>query len=199
MGEEAEARAPATGSRWRSARTYRRLGLLALVVAVAVASILLSTRLDITKQAGYPTVALLSFFSSASLFLPVPGLAVPCGAVGIAALSPVPVALLAATGMTLGELTGYLAGYSGRSVIGRGRTYQKMVEWTRRRGGWVLFVFAVIPNPFFDAAGMAAGALRYPVWRFLAVIWCGKLVKTLAVAYACAYSLQGVIRWFHLD
>ena len=197
MGEGSEARAPAPSSRWRSGRTYRRLAVLALVVAVAVASILLSTRLDITKQAGYPAVALLSFFSSASLFLPVPGLAVVCAA-GYA-LSPIAVALLAATGMALGELTGYLAGFSGRGFIARGRMYQKLEEWMRRRGGWVLFVFAVIPNPFFDAAGMAAGALRYPVWRFLAVIWCGKLVKTLAVTYTCAYSLHGVLRWFHLD
>jgi uncharacterized membrane protein YdjX (TVP38/TMEM64 family) len=101
--------------------------------------------------------------------------------------------------MTLGELTGYLAGYSGRGFITRGQTYQKLEGWMRRRGGWVLFVFAVVPNPFFDAAGVAAGALRYPVWRFLAIIWCGKLVKMLAVSYACAYGLHGVLRWFHLD
>ena len=55
-------------------------------------------------------------------------------------------------------------------------------------GGLVLFILSVVPNPFFDAAGIAAGALRYPVWRFLGLVWMGKTLKYLGTAYACNYG-----------
>ena len=65
-----------------------------------------------------------------------------------------------------------------------------------RWGAITLFLFAVIPNPFFDVAGLAAGGLRYPVRRFLVVVWAAKIIKILAVGYACGYGLQLVIDFF---
>jgi len=41
----------------------------------------------------------------------------------------------------------------------------------------------------FGLAGIAAGVLRYPVLRFLPFCWQGKTIKTLAFAFAGAYSL----------
>ncbi len=193
MKEEAGASAPASRPWWKDRRNRTRLAILAAVLAVVVGSIVLSERLGILSTVGYPAVALLSFFSSASLFLPVPGLAAVCAA-GYA-LSPSLVALLAAAGMALGELTGYFVGVSGRGFLEKRNTYLRMEGWMRRHGGWVLFIFSVIPNPFFDLAGMAAGALHYPIWRFLAIIYAGKLVKTLAVAYGCAYGVEAIVRW----
>ena len=49
----------------------------------------------------------------------------------------------------------------------------------------LLFVVSLIPNPIFDVVGISAGALRYPIWRFLAVVWAGKVFKFLVFAYAC--------------
>jgi membrane protein YqaA with SNARE-associated domain len=47
-----------------------------------------------------------------------------------------------------------------------------------------IFGLAAIPNPFFDFAGIAAGALRFPVWQFLFWSFLGKTVKMLFFAYA---------------
>ncbi|RLC74997.1 MAG: hypothetical protein DRI61_15635, partial [Chloroflexi bacterium] len=57
-------------------------------------------------------------------------------------------------------------------------------------GALVIFILSVIPNPFFDLAGMAAGVSRFPLWRFLLACWLGKTVKTTAVAFAGYYSIS---------
>ena len=68
-----------------------------------------------------------------------------------------------------------------------------------RRRGWVLlFLISVIPNPIFDIIGVAAGALRYPLWRFLAVVCVGKLIKFVTFAYACTYSIGWITELFGL-
>jgi membrane protein DedA with SNARE-associated domain len=48
----------------------------------------------------------------------------------------------------------------------------------------------MVPNPFFDLAGIAAGSLRYPVWRFLLFCWLGKTIKTTLVAFAGSQSIE---------
>ena len=44
--------------------------------------------------------------------------------------------------------------------MGEGRVSRRLVVWMRRRGWLLLFLMAFIPNPFFDLAGVTAGALR---------------------------------------
>ena len=50
-------------------------------------------------------------------------------------------------------------------------------------GLWALFVLAAIPNPFFDLAGIVAGATEVPIYKYLIVVWFGKLIKFSAFAY----------------
>ena len=50
----------------------------------------------------------------------------------------------------------------------------------------------------FDVAGIAAGALRYSLWKFLGVVWIGKLMKFLIIAYACTYSIEWLTGVFGL-
>ena len=54
------------------------------------------------------------------------------------------------------------------------------------------FVISAVPNPLFDVAGIAAGALRYPLWRYFVFVGLGKQVKFFMVAYGCHYSVQGL-------
>jgi membrane protein DedA with SNARE-associated domain len=101
-------------------------------------------------------------------------------------LPPVLVGLAAGAGSALGELSGYLAGFGGRAVIERHDVYDRMERTMRRAGGITIFVLSLIPNPLVDLAGIAAGALRYPVWRFLLICWLGKTIKCTLVAWAGA-------------
>jgi membrane protein YqaA with SNARE-associated domain len=104
-------------------------------------------------------------------------------------LNPLLVGLVAGVGEALGELTGYAAGFAGRAVIEDYQTYKRLVGWMERRGGATIFLLSAIPNPFFDLAGIAAGTLRYPAWRFLVFCWLGKTLKTTLVALAGAQSV----------
>ena len=155
------------------------LGLFVAVV-ISVAVLLISERVDNFERYGYPGIFVLSLLSSATIIVPAPGLA----AVSVmgSVLNPFLVGLSAGAGDALGELTGYLAGYSGRAVIEKQVQYEKIVAKTRKYGLWVIFVLSIVPNPLFDLAGIAAGALHIPVKRFLLVCWLGKTIKTTAFA-----------------
>ncbi|HEX8684364.1 MAG TPA: VTT domain-containing protein, partial [Ardenticatenaceae bacterium] len=109
---------------------------------------------------------------------------------------PVLVGIVASAGATLGELTGYLAGASGRTVLEDHALYQRIKGLMERRGWLTLFVLAAIPNPLFDVAGFMAGALRLPVVKFLAVTWMGKLLKFWLVAFLGARSVSFLDRFF---
>jgi uncharacterized membrane protein YdjX (TVP38/TMEM64 family) len=67
-----------------------------------------------------------------------------------------------------------------------------MRGWMGRWGMWVIFTLSLIPNPLFDLAGITAGALGVPVWRFLMACWAGKVLKMTIVAYLGGQTLQYV-------
>ena len=135
-----------------------------------------------------------SAISNATLVLPVPGLALTALAATVA--NPLVVGIVAGAGQTLGEMTGYLTGYSGQSLIDKNPRYAKLVGWMRRFGPATLFVLAVLPNPLFDVAGIIAGALRMPVWLYILAAGAGKLIKNIAVAYGAALGIEWLMRVF---
>ena len=183
------------GPHRRNYQNLLRLGAFLAVLVMAGMALLLHERLNLEKV-GYAGLGLTVLLASGGLVLPIPSLATACTAGAL--LNPVYVALVAGSAGTLGELTGYFLGYSGQGVLGRSRIYRRMEGWMRRRGWLVLFLVALIPNPIFDVVGIAAGALRYPLWRFLAVVWVGKLSKFLVFAYSCAYGIEWLTDFFGL-
>jgi len=178
----------------------RRLTLAraaALAASLAITAFVFSLRGESLRlQAyGYPGIFLLSLLSNATVILPAPGVAFTF-AMG-AVLPPALVALVAASGAALGEITGYLAGFSGQGLASESKFYVRLQGWTAAYGGWAILVLALIPNPFFDVAGATAGLLRMRFTTFLAATWAGKLIKMLAFAYAGAASigwLEGLLR-----
>jgi membrane protein YqaA with SNARE-associated domain len=167
------------------------LGVLAISVAI------FAFRDQFTKLAaiGYPGIFLVSLLGNATIILPAPSLALVF-AMG-SALPPVVVGLAAGLGEALGELTGYAAGFGGRAVIENQSVYERLKRWMRRGGGPTIFVLSLIPNPFFDLAGIAAGTLGYPLWRFLLITWLGKTIKTTAVAWAGSQSITLFGQFLH--
>ena len=128
--------------------------------------------------------------ASGGLVVPVPALAITCTTATF--LNPAVVAIIAGLAGTIGELTGYFLGFSGSGVLERRRFYYRIESWMRKRGWLILFLISAVPNPLFDVAGIAAGALRYPLWRYLVFVGLGKQVKFFIIAYACHYSLQSL-------
>ena len=167
---------------WRKPETLVRLGILIVVISAIVAALLLRNNFG-ASEVGYGAVALSALVASAGLVIPVPALATACATAIF--LDPFWVGIIAGTAESAGELSGYYLGYTGRDVLARNRVYQRLEHWMRRRGWLLLFLVSLVPNPIFDVVGIAAGALRYPVWGILAVVWVGKLLKFLVFAYAC--------------
>lgn len=172
--------------RWRL--HLARLAGLVVVVAFSGAIYYFAARVENIEIYGYPGVFLLSLLASATIIFPAPSVAVAFAMGNV--LNPLAVALAAGAGAALGELTGYLAGYTGQALIPHSDAYDRLERLTRRYGGWAILVLAMIPNPAFDIAGAVAGAMRMPVGTFLLFAFIGKTIKMLVTALAGAYSLD---------
>ena len=174
----------------------RRLALarvIALLVVIVISIYIFSIR-DQAKelaQYGYPGIFVLSILANATVLLPAPGVlfVFAMGAV----FDPFWVAIAAGSGAALGELSGYLAGFSGQAIVENRQYYGRLRNWMEGHpslSNLAITVLAFIPNPFFDLAGIAAGTLKIPVVRFLLFCALGKIFKMLLFAYAGASWLN---------
>lgn len=158
------------------------------VIVITIYVYTLRDRADQLEIYGYPGIFILSFLSYATVLLPAPGVAIvfTMGAV----FNPIGVGIAAGAGAALGELSGYLAGFSGQAVIERATVYEHFTSWMRRNGSLTILVLAALPNPLFDLAGVAAGALKMPVLKFF--FWCliGETIKMTIFALAGSNILE---------
>lgn len=184
---------PRPSSFWTS-KLFRVL-IIVLVLAISVAIYVFRERFADLAALGYPGILLVSFLGNATIILPAPSLALVF-AMG-SALPPLLVGLSAGVGSALGELTGYAAGVGGQAVIENTKAYGHLVRWMQRRGAITIFFLSVIPNPFLDLAGIAAGSLRYPLWRFFFFCLLGKIIKTVLTAWAGSQSITLVEQFLH--
>jgi membrane protein DedA with SNARE-associated domain len=178
-------------------KVYQQLGAVVLAVVVTLTIAAFHDELVRFERYGYPGVFLISFLGNATVIFPAPSLAVVFGMGGV--LNPLFVGLVAGVGEALGELTGYLAGYGGRAVIEDWEMYHRLERWMQRHGSATIFVLSAIPNPFFDLAGIAAGALRFPLKWFLLSCWGGKTIKTVAFAFIGAQFMDVLENLWTLD
>lgn len=186
---------------WFSRTSDLKIQLIALLVGIFAVSVVFViwmfvgglSNSDWWKTLGYPGVFFLSLLASGGMVFPIPSLAATCGAAGLD-LNLIVVGILAGIGETLGELVGYSIGFGGQSVVQRRRIYKRARAWMIRWGIWVLLLLSIIPNPIFDFVGIAAGALRYPMRRFLIIVWAGKTLKGLIIAHVCFWIVEW-IRW----
>lgn len=166
--------------------------ILALVVVIGISVFVYSIRDHAEEFAvyGYPGIFIIAFLANATVLLPAPGIAVVF-AMG-AIFNPLAVGLVAGAGGALGEMSGYLAGFSGQAVIERVDIYDRMVIWMKRNGNLTVLLLAAMPNPFFDLAGIAAGGLKMPIARFL--FWCfiGVTLKMTVFAFLGSASLSKI-------
>jgi membrane protein DedA with SNARE-associated domain len=176
----------------RAASDWKSIGLrvLALVAVIGITVYIYSIRERADEFAawGYPGIFLVALMANATIFLPAPGLAIVY-AMG-AVFQPLGVGLAAGAGGAIGELSGYLAGFSGQTVIENTKIYERVSPFVQKYGGWAILVLSAIPNPFFDVAGVAAGIVKMPMWKFLSFCLVGQIIKMTVFAYAGKYSID---------
>src|SRR3990170_3891802 len=174
------------GSLWRLEYTLL-VGVSLLMTVFALAFFYFGADTSNLKSWGYAGVFLINVVGSASILLPSPAVAsVFGGGALLDDLLGVPafiwVGLIAGLGEALGEFSGYAAGYGGRIVFENRPEYKRIHRWMERHGMLSMFLLSIFPNPLFDLAGVAAGAVRMPIRRFFLAVLSGKVIKDTYLA-----------------
>ncbi len=178
---------------WLKHRFIPLLTLL-LVVAITVVLFIYRDRVAELSNYGYLGAFIISLVANATIILPVPGLLL-LFALG-AIFNPILVGLVGAVGGAIGETTGYILGYSGRGVARGSKIYVRAEGWMRRRGFVTIFLFSLLPFLPLDVAGMAAGVLRFPFWKFLLACFLGKALLYIVLIKTGVWGWEVVLRYF---
>ena len=175
-----------------------------LVIAITVGIYLVygryPERLVELKNYVYWGAFLISVIGNATIILPGAVLLI-LSQIGIVLYSdtgpvgPIIVGLAGGVGAAIGEITGYLAGYSGRGIAEKSRIYNRLVGWVKRWGAPAIFVFSVVPL-VFDLVGIAAGVLRVPFWKFMLACWLGRTLLYVIIVLSAAWGWEAVLPYF---
>ena len=185
------------------------LGIFGIVATIlmAVAVVYYNDQLNELQHWGYLGAFVISILGGATVIIPVPMLAVVF-ALGGAMGEPWQVAMVgisAALGELIGALAIYMTGHGAGRVIVENRhgkiqrAYEKLLGLMERKGPIVLFIVASVVNPFFYPAALAAGALRFGIWKYSVIVLAGKIIKCMTVVYAGYYGLKGIFRAIGVD
>ena len=184
-----EPAAPQTNTQKNPKKTILRIVVIVFVVTLTGYILSAADQIEAFTESipglgwvAYPAIFGVSIAANATIILPVPGVVMTSlfGSV----FNPFLVSIAAGLGASLGEMSGYLAGFSGQGMIEHSKWNQRIQKWMEKYGQWTILILAFIPNPLFDVAGMTAGILKMPVAKFL--FWCalGKILKMLVFALA---------------
>jgi len=142
---------------------------------------------DFFKEAsslGLFGLFVINFVSSATFFVPAPAFLTVI--TGGNLYHPILVAVIAAFGAGLGDMLGFIFGHSGRKLtkkkLDKHMTIRFLEKHFHRHGVLLIFLMAIIPNPFFDAIGILAGVVNYPAFRFFAIILVGRFLRYWVLA-----------------
>ncbi len=132
---------------------------------------------------AYAGVFLITLIASGAFVLPIPYLPIVAKVAAVVGPAWV-VVLVAALGSVIGDSTGWYVGRIGRRFVPEGT----VVRWIRRvashppLAALTLCALAVPPNPAFDVAGLAAGAMRVSYRLFFVSVLAGRIVHFALVA-----------------
>jgi membrane protein YqaA with SNARE-associated domain len=166
-------------------------GLLAsLVIMAAIFIIYLHDPQIFTRMQdyGYAGAFIISVILNGTLIFPVSNMAVMM-AIGAAMPLPWLVGVAGGAGAGIGEMTGYLAGRSGRGLLAKSKVYSRVERWVKKWGWLAVFLMSIVPFAF-DVVGITAGALRMPVWRFMLACWLGRTISYVTMVYMVSWGLR---------
>jgi len=183
---------------WIGKRLVPIAGLL-LVAAIMAGILYISMecpeKINDLKHYGYTGAFIISVIFNATLILPAGNILVQM-ALGATVLNPFLVGIVGGAGAAVGETTGYIAGRSGRGLVSKRRMYAKVEGWVRKWGVVAIFLFSVVPF-VFDLVGIAAGALRFPFWKYFLACMLGRVFLYVLVVWLASLGYDFVLPWFN--
>ena len=173
---------------------------VAIVLLITIFSFWLAVNPEWTAWAGqwgYVGAFVISLIASATIVLPAPGIAVVM-AMG-AALDPIVLGVAAGLGSACGEMSGYIAGATGRGLIAgkQHKQFERIRNATEKHGALLLFLMAIFPFPLFDLAGIVAGALKMRIVSFFSAVAIGKTIKYIIMILAGAGAIPLLQEWLN--
>ncbi|MFC2067274.1 VTT domain-containing protein [Chloroflexota bacterium] len=174
---------------------------LLLIIVISVALFFYGRNPQVVAELGeyrYLGAFLISLIGNASVLLP--GIVLPI----LTALSvdfyqasgwlpgPILIGFAGGAGAAIGEIVGYMAGYSGHGIVKNRERYQKFEKWVRRWETVAIFVFSLVPL-FFDLVGLTAGVIRFPLWKFILICWLGRSLLYVTFMVLAALGWQAVL------
>lgn len=151
---------------------------------------------EIIQTFGYLGLFFVNLLTTSTILLPLPGYILVFAFGGI--LNPWLVAFFSALGAALGELVSYGVGRGGRYILKEKheKYFIRGKKWfEKQRGFLIIIIFAATPLPF-DVVGILSGVLRYNIKRFVLATFIGKLIASLALAFAGFYGIDWVLSVF---
>ena len=133
---------------------------------------------------GLLGIFIINFLSGLSFFLPVPSFLTVFS--GGSVYPPILVAAVSSLGATLGDMIYFVMGYSGRKIA-NSRFENKILfkvfdALFKKYGTYIIFLFALIPNPLFDGLGLIAGIFFYSPVKFLIIVLAGRFLRYFLLA-----------------
>jgi len=182
---------------WFRRRVLPALGLLVAIGIMVGMVYLYRQNPDIFRELrayGYLGAFIISVILNATIILPVSNMTIMM-TLGATLPSPLFVGLAGGVGAAIGEMTGYVAGRSGRGLLTKSRVYTRVEDWVKRYGWIAVFIMSIFPF-VFDIVGIIAGALRMPLWRFFLACWLGRTISYVFMTYMASLGFKA-IPWFN--
>ncbi len=135
-------------------------------------------------QYSYLGVFAISLIGSMSIIFPIPYTLVIL-TLGMRGMNPLLLTVAGGLGSGIGEFSGYILGYYGRSVISekRQRKMDYMMRVFNHYGPIAIFLFALTPLPD-DLLFIPLGILRYKFAKAFVPCFLGKLLMCSILAYS---------------
>jgi membrane protein YqaA with SNARE-associated domain len=155
--------------------------------SIAVISILLMgvgylyrNKLKRFKKYGYLGIFLVSLLSNVAVLSPAaPFVSMMGGTLYNVWL----IGLVAGLGATIADILPYNLGSVGDTALTDNKWYQLTKHYMQQNGFITVFILSLIPNPFFDLAGVIAGLTGFSFWLFLLASFLGKILKYTFFAF----------------
>lgn len=162
-------------------KTYLITFLISLILIYFAFSY--QQKLSEFRSLGLFGLFLINLLGNATLFLPAPAIAsVVAGGILYPFLA---VALVSALGATIGDMVGFLLGRSSKEIFIKNHHswYLILERIFKKYGPFVIFLFAFIPNPVFDAVGIMAGVFSFSPIRFFILVFLGRFARDILLAF----------------
>jgi len=143
---------------------------------------------------GYFGAFAVSFLGNATILVPFPYVVVPFVLGADMGHNPWLVGLVSGVGAAMGEMTGYLAGYYGGSLLKEKDNINGFREYVQRHPSMtplMIWFLAATPIPD-DLLIVPLGVARYSWWKVLVPLLIGKTIFLTAIAWAGRLGLVWV-------